>query len=280
MTARTASGSHYPSGMTREQATPSRRGRGKATAGPAAQPTEDSATGRNPRRELVEKQIMEQATRLFAERGFASTTLQDIADATGLTRPALYHYVANKDELLSRLVSESTETPAALLHEINERTELGPTEKLREMAVAIAMHQGENPDRFRLIIRSEAELPEDIARRYQLSRRHVLKEFITVIEDGIKAGEMRPADPRTSALGIIGMLNWIAWWHQPGKEDDDRAVAAQLADMALRAVVHEESTPTGLEGPARAIALLRQDLNYLERLLESAPNSPGDDAEG
>ena len=147
----------------------------------------------------MEKQIIEQATRLFAERGFASTTLQDIADATGLTRPALYHYVANKDELLSRLVSESTETPAALLHTINERTDLGPTEKLREMATAIALHQAQAPDRFRLIIRSEAELPEDISRNYEQSRRHVLKEFIHVVEDGIRTGEMRPVDPRTAA---------------------------------------------------------------------------------
>jgi AcrR family transcriptional regulator len=263
--------------MTPEEAGTGRRSRSKAAARPPVQPAEDSTPGRNPRRELVEKQILEQATRLFAERGFASTTLQDIADATGLTRPALYHYVANKDELLSRLVSESTEVPAALLHDINERTELGPTEKLREMAVAIAMLQAQSTDRFRLIIRSEAELPEDIARTYQESRRHVLKEFVDVIEAGIRAGEMRPVDPRTAALGIIGMLNWIAWWHQPGKQDTDHAVATQLAEMALRAVAHEESAPTTLEGPARAIALLRQDLTYLERLLDDTTRKPEDD---
>ena len=40
---------------------------------------------------------MEEATRLFADRGFAGTSLQDIADATGLTRPALYHYFGSKE---------------------------------------------------------------------------------------------------------------------------------------------------------------------------------------
>jgi AcrR family transcriptional regulator len=182
--------------MTSEEAPNERRPRGRGKSRSSDQAATESAGLRsNPRRELVEKQIIEQATRLFAERGFASTTLQDIADATGLTRPALYHYVANKDELLSRLVSESTETPAALLHTINERTDLGPTEKLREMATAIALHQAQAPDRFQLIIRSEAELPEDISRNYEQSRRHVLKEFIHVIEDGIRIGEMRPVDP-------------------------------------------------------------------------------------
>lgn len=224
-------------------------------------------TSRNPRRELVEKQILDQATRLFAEKGFASTTLQDIADATGLTRPALYHYVANKDELLSRLISESTETPAAVLREINDRADLGPTEKLRMMAMSIALNQAQNADRFKLVIRSEAELPEEMSKTYQQSRRHVLKEFVLVIESGVRAGEMRPVDPRTAALGIIGMLNWVAWWHQSGDADSDRSVAAQLADMALRTVVQDGVTPAAPDGPERAIALLRENLDYLERLL-------------
>ncbi|QBJ95602.1 TetR/AcrR family transcriptional regulator [Rhodococcus sp. ABRD24] len=260
--------------MTREEAAARSRPRGQRKSTTTSQATAEGTVSRsNPRRELVEKQMMEQATRLFAEKGFASTTLQDIADATGLTRPALYHYVANKDELLSRLVSESTETPATLLHEINERAELGPTEKLRQMATAIALHQAQGPDRFRLIIRSEAELPDDIASTYQQSRRHVLKEFIRVIEEGIRVGEMRPVDPRTAALGVIGMINWIAWWHQPGDLENDRAVATQLADMALRSLVQENPHPETPEGPARAIALLRQDLNYLERLLDESRTS-------
>lgn len=234
---------------------------------------EDAPKGsaRNPRRELVEKQILDQATRLFAEKGFASTTLQDIADATGLTRPALYHYVANKDELLSRLISESAETPAAVLHDINARADLGPTEKLRKMATAIALNQAQNADRFKLVIRSEADLPEEISRTFQQSRRHVLKEFVVVIESGIKAGELRPVDARTAALGIIGMLNWVAWWHQPGDPDADRSTATQLADMALRTVVQDDGTPPAPEGPERAISMLRQDLDYLERMLAAPP---------
>ncbi|MDV6284989.1 TetR/AcrR family transcriptional regulator [Rhodococcus jostii] len=234
----------------------------------------------NPRRELVEKQIMEQATRLFAERGFASTTLQDIADASGLTRPALYHYVANKDELLSRLVSESTQTPADLLRRINERTALTPTQKLREMAQTIALRQAQSPDRFRLLIRSEAELPDPISIPYQQSRRYVLKEFIHTIEDGIRTGEMRPVDPRTSALGIIGMLNWIAWWHLPGNADDDQALADHLADMAVRSLTKQDPDSLTPVGPARAMALLRQDLDYLERLLDGTSQRPRDHNSG
>ena len=88
-----------------------------------------------------------------------------------------------------------------------------------------------------------------------------------MIESGVKTGEFRPVDPRTAALGIIGMLNWVAWWHQSGDADADRSVAVSLADMALRTVVQEGIAPVVPEGPERAISMLRQDLDYLERIL-------------
>lgn len=218
------------------------------------------------RRELVEREIIEQATRLFAEKGFAGTTLQDIAVATGLTRPALYHYVANKDELLARLVTEIAEQPAQLLHTINERDDLDPAQRLREMALSIARHQMQAPERFRLLIRSEAELPESLANTYRSSRRRVLKEFVGVIDDGIRAGQFFPVDSRTAALGIIGMLNWIAWWHHPG-DQNGRAAATQLAEMAVRTVIDPEADAMGEAGPRRILERLRQNLDSLEQTL-------------
>lgn len=219
------------------------------------------------RRDLVEKQIMEQATLLFAERGFAGTSLQDIADAMGLTRPALYHYVANKDEVLARLVTEITEEPAVILAGINERKDLGPVDKLHAMATAIALHHAAAPERFRLIIRSEAELPESLSKTYAQSRRRVLSEFTTVVRDGIEAGAFRPLDPRFASLSIIGMLNWMAWWYHPDGDASAETVAEQLADMAVHSVLQEGGTPTVTDGPSRAIKLLRQNVDYLEQHL-------------
>ena len=116
------------------------------------------------RRELVEAQIYEQATRLFAERGFAGTSLQDVADAMGMTRPALYYYVRNKDQLLARLVTEITEGPAEAAEEIAGR-DLDATAKLRALVRLIAARQAHNAARFRLVIRSESELPAGPRRR-------------------------------------------------------------------------------------------------------------------
>ncbi|MGY1770835.1 TetR/AcrR family transcriptional regulator [Blastococcus sp. SYSU D00813] len=219
----------------------------------------------NARRDLVEAQILEHATRLFAERGFAATSLQDIAEATGLTRPALYHYVKNKDDLLSRLVQQLTEGPAEELHRINADAERPPVQRLHAMATAVVRNIAGAPERFRLLIRSEAELPEALADVYARGRRRVLREFTSVIEEGVAAGQLRPVDARVAALGIIGMCNWVAWWHKPGQGEE--TIAAQLADMAVAALAEQEHRAGEGEGPERALSLLRQDLDYLERLL-------------
>src|SRR4029077_16306250 len=133
-------------------------------------PVDSAAPVRGARRGLVEAQIMEEATRLFADRGFAGTSLQDIAVATGLTRPALYHYFGSKEDLLSRLVSELTEGPADELGEIRQRDGTTATERLRAMALAVAFRQASQPARFRLLVRSEAELPEALSKVYDQGR--------------------------------------------------------------------------------------------------------------
>ena len=77
---------------TREAVTYLSMSSSPAEGGP---PEGRAAEGRaSTRRALVEQEIYEQATRLFAERGFAGTSFQDIADAVGLTRPALAVVVA------------------------------------------------------------------------------------------------------------------------------------------------------------------------------------------
>ncbi|WP_063041447.1 TetR/AcrR family transcriptional regulator [Nocardia grenadensis] len=234
-----------------------------STAADPADPAPKRRGRPSVRRELVEREIKENAARLFAERGVAGTTLQDIADATGLTRQAVYHYVANKDDLFAQLVSEIADQPAQVLHEINAMDDLGPRDKLRRMAHSLALHQMANPDRFRLMIRSESDLPPHLATSYTASRRRVLRELIEVIDAGIAAGTFRTVDSRTAALGIIGMLNWIAWWHQEGSSDQH--AADDLAEMAVRTVQSENYDPRS-PTVAGILANVRRELDMVQRL--------------
>lgn len=223
---------------------------------------------------LVENQILTEATRLFAKRGFAATTLKDIADATGLTRPALYHYFANKEAVLARLVSDLTLAPADELAKLRRRRGKTAIERLRAMAFDTALRHATQPERFRVLVRSDAELPSDIAQSYLDGRRRILAEFVAVIEQGVAADELRPLDARTAALGIIGMCTWVAFWYHPGDASDEREVATELADMAVASVRSADSRATTASGPARALELLKQDVALLEATLATEPRNP------
>lgn len=226
-----------------------------------------SRDGRAARRELVENDMYEQAARLFAERGYAGTSLQDIAEAMGMTRPALYHYVRSKDELLARLVTEITEGSAAEISAVAGQTGLGPAAQVHEIARLMALGRATQPARFLLLERSEHELPPDLAEVHQAAKRALLRSLAQVIEDGVSAGQFRPVDPRLAALAVIGMCNWVAWWHHPGSGRSPADLAGQLADLAVAMVAQEAGRTGALGSPQGALALLREDVQYLERVL-------------
>ena len=91
-----------------------------------------------------------------------------------------------------------------------------------------------------------------------------------LIEEGVRSGEFRAVEPRTAALGIIGLCNWVAWWHRPGSDADDQKVVAELASMAVASVVATDRRETAGTGVTRALELLKQDVAALERLLPDA----------
>jgi len=223
---------------------------------------------------LVENQILTEATRLFAERGFAATSLQDIALATGLTRPALYHYFANKEAVLARLVSDLTLAPAAELAKLGHLPGKCAVERLHAMAFDTALRHARQPERFRVLVRSDAELPAELAQSYRDGRRRILAEFVAVIEQGVANDELRPVDARTAALGIIGMCTWVAWWYRPDSDDDERVVSTAIADMAVASLSPVDGRSTTARGPARALELLKQDVALLEAALALEPQSP------
>lgn len=221
------------------------------------------------RKELVENQMYETAAKLFAQRGFAGTSLQDIADEMGITRPALYYYVKSKDELLTRLVTEITEGNTAQILDVATDANLDPAEKLSSIAYVMAHNRALQPTRFLLLARSEAELPDGLAEVHEGTKRTMLRNLIAVITQGIEAGQFRPVNPRLAALALIGMCNWVAWWfHEEDRATADQ-VASGIADLVVASLLQAPDRITAATGPRAAVTLLRQDLAYLERLLDN-----------
>lgn len=217
--------------------------------------------------------ILQLAARLFATKGFDGTSFADIAEAAGLTRPAVYHYFASKDDMLAALVAETSESAAEKLAAIHRDETLDSTAQLREITAALVTERLESPEQFRMLERSEDSLPEPVGRQHRAARRAVLAQVMGVLREGILSGEFRSCDERLGALSVLGMCNWVAWWYRPGADGAtgasgvDAATVTALADNAVAMFVRDHQRVPQSAGPGGAIAMLRDDLDYLERLL-------------
>lgn len=236
---------------------------GKRPAG--ARPGGSSAGSR--RKQLMENEILDQATRLFAERGFNGTSLQDVADAMGLKRPALYYYFKSKDALLDRLIMEATSGPAHDLHEIAGRSELDVATRLHLSARHIVVWVTHNRDRFLLLVKSESDLSPASAKKFNEGRRAALEAVRSVIEEGIASGHFRPVDPQVAAFGVWGICNWAAWWYRPDGRTPVDVIADQLAEMAVASLQRAERRDNATVSPHAALAALRDQIDQLEQAL-------------
>lgn len=220
------------------------------------------------RRRLMEKEILDQAVSLFAERGVAGTTLQDVADALGISRPALYYYVKSKDALLERLIESLSLRDAQDLESIRRKRGLSPSEKLHAMASSMVTNAASQPEKSRILSLNRNQLPEEIAKEERAAERSVRRSFQAVIEDGMEAGEFRAVDGRTASFAIIGMCIWTAWWVDDTSEQALRKLSEQIADHAVASVLRADRVE-GARDAAGLIKRLREDLDQLERVVET-----------
>lgn len=220
------------------------------------------------RRRLVSQELLEHSARLFSAQGYANTSFQDIADAMGISRPALYHYVGNKEEILEALVRDVLQRVVEILEQARDRDDLAEDERVELALRHIIVNNARNTTRFRLLDRSEPDLPTEIAEMHRQARRRVLELLTGLIDDATNAGLFRPLPARTTALGMLGMANWVAWWYRVGTDGDADAVADVLVDLVTAGVRRGDGREVQ-PGPWAALDLLKEDISHLESALST-----------
>jgi AcrR family transcriptional regulator len=229
----------------------------------------DPTARQRSRRQLVSDELLEHSATLFAAKGYANTSFQDIADAMGVSRPSLYHYVSNKEEILAAVLRDVLERVVTILEEATARTDLDEDGRVAEALRRIVVNNARNTTRFRLLDRSEPDLPAELADAHQRARRRVLELLTGLVDDAVEAGRFRPLPARTVALALLGMANWVAWWYRGPADGSPEEVAGVLVDVALTGVRRTDERQVD-PGPFAALALLREDLTHLESAIATA----------
>lgn len=169
------------------------------------------------------------AVRMFNERGFHATLLEDVAASLGISKPTIYHYLGNKEQVLLECITLGI----AQFREAIEKARALPGSGLDRLRHFLCAYARINMDDFgRCVIRVgvEAFSPEG-ARTFRENKRGIDAALRCFIEEGMADGSIAPSDPKLLAFTLAGALNWPARWHSPDGELSAEDIARQMVDI-------------------------------------------------
>jgi AcrR family transcriptional regulator len=172
------------------------------------------------------ERLIKVSTRLFARYGYEATSVQQIVDAAGVTKGALYHHFAAKDDLLVEIYRRVLEWQTARLEEIAAGP--GPAdERLRAVVADVILTSVDRMDELIVFFRSQHLLPADRQQRVRGQRRRYHDRVCELIREGQRAGVFTAAVPADVAVHFcFGAINQLGtWFHAEGE-----LTAAQVAE--------------------------------------------------
>lgn len=179
---------------------------------------------------LVDRQIqiLDVATRLFSEHGYAGTTLDDIAAEIGFTKPAIYHWFASKDEILFE-IHRAIVQPA--LDEVRHVRSTGgtPSEQLTQILRGHVDRVLANTDANRVFAVESVSLSSRRAAEIRALDRAYEIEVRAVYEAGVASGEFVDVDPVVATGTLLSASSWMHAWYRP----DGPLSSADIGDMVI-----------------------------------------------
>jgi TetR/AcrR family transcriptional regulator len=181
--------------------------------------------------DIQRERILEQAAHLFARGGYPGTSMNDVADACGISKPALYHYVRDKYQLLVHICEHHIQRLEALVDEV-AALHLEPEPRLRALVRRFVDEYADAQDEHRVLTQDVKFLEEADHSRIMGGERRVvafLAQTVAALRPEVE--QARLAKPLTMLL--FGMINWMFTWLKPNGELDHAAMAPIVADLFL-----------------------------------------------
>lgn len=187
------------------------------------------ARGRSPGYDDQREMILARAAALFAQRGYPATSMNEVAQACGLSKPTLYHYFRDKYTLLVNIAEDHVVHLQALVDEVDAERLAAPA-RLRAL-IERFVHEYANAQNAHRV------LTEDVRFLLEADRIRVLDKERRVVEGFSRTiAELRPqldeaglGKPLTMLL--FGMINWMFTWLKPDGELTYEAMAPVVADL-------------------------------------------------
>jgi len=199
-----------------------------------------------PRELLVDsrQEILRTAARLFQQRGYDATSMNDVATALKLSKGGLYHHFQSKDEILFEIMNHAMEiTEERVLAPV--RGIADPEERLRAL-IRLHIEVVLSPRDREITVMLHENHPLPPTQRKRINARK--KEYVHFVEDliaqvqkesqrGHSGNSNASVSPRAAAFALLGMINWIYQWYKPEGYLQSQNLVPQFTNLVFKGIL-------------------------------------------
>lgn len=182
------------------------------------------------------EEIVDIAAKVFAERGFHATTVDNLVDATGLQRGGLYHYMDSKEDLLIRIHERFIEPLLAEAAKVADASD-PPEVALRKLGHVLIQDIAGYLPQVTVFLHEWRIIEHDERWRSIRKSRKKFEQLISdVLQRGVEQGVFAVEDVRLTTLAFLGMFNYSYQWYQPGGRVSADQIADRFCDIFLSGI--------------------------------------------
>lgn len=183
-------------------------------------------------------EVYRTAARIILEKGYDATSVSDIADALGITKAGLYHYIKGKTALLYEIMKYALEElERAVL--VPARDIADPGERLRFVVTTHARLVMRGDGAVTILVEEARALTSAQNRNVRRMKRKYLDCLRDTLDELKQQGRLRDVDTTVAAFSITGAINWLSRWYRPDGPLTAEDVAMQTADVTLYGILSE-----------------------------------------
>ena len=180
------------------------------------------------------QEILRTAARLFQQRGYDATSMNDVAAALKLSKGGLYHHFQSKDEILFEIMNHAMEiTQQRVLDPVRGMAD--PEERLRALIrLHIEVVLSPRDREITVMLHENHPLPPALRKRINARKKDYIHFLENLMEEVQRARHAKgKVGPHAAAFALLGMINWIYQWHKPEGKLQAQNLIPQFTDLIL-----------------------------------------------
>lgn len=162
--------------------------------------------------------IIAKAAKLFREKGFSATSMRDLAEHVGVEAASLYNHISSKAEILQEICFKTANNFMSQIEEVDATPNKSAIEKIQAV---LRFHIRQMLDNYEEVYVSDREwkhLTDPYLSNMQTQRRAYRQRIASIIEEGIRKGEIKAIDAPTAVLIMLHAVSGIESWHRSKKK--------------------------------------------------------------